>query len=427
MKLLNLICFSLLLSGCSGLGGQFKMGNISPSEALNIGSDVYEAATLSDQDVAVMASQVAAHEDRANKIASAENPYSKRLAKIVNGHKSEDGLRLNYKVYLSPEVNAFSLADGTVRVYTGLLDKMTDDEVLFVIGHEIGHVKNGHSKSRMQRAYAASAATKAVNASVSSRAGAIGAALGADVLSSLASEVITSKFSRGDETESDEYGLQFVHKSGRNPDAAASALMKLGDGEGESKGLSIAQFTSSHPDPIARAEHLRKLRAELAPFTGVADVVVAQDSISTTAEVSGEVEVAVEVAQDSAEISSDSIVTASISTEPSVEADIDLQNASSAVNTAASYHPNSAAIGAKKGWFIQVGAFAEQERALQVNAILVQHAKPARINTRSLRNAPLHRVIVGPFASRAAAQEQLVEVLAIESISQGAYVRQLSN
>ena len=425
MKLLNLICFSLLLSGCSGLGGQFKMGNISPSEALNIGSDVYEAATLSDQDVAVMASQVAAHEDRANKIASAENPYSKRLAKIVNGHKSEDGLRLNYKVYLSPEVNAFSLAGGTVRVYTGLLDKMTDDEVLFVIGHEIGHVKNGHSKSRMQRAYAASAATKAVNASVSSRAGAIGAALGADVLSSLASEVITSKFSRGDETESDEYGLQFVHKSGRNPDAAASALMKLGDGEGESKGLSIAQFTSSHPDPIARAEHLRELRAELAPFTGVADVVVAQDSISTTAEVSGEV--ALEVAQDSAEISSDSIVTASISTEPSVEADIDLQNASSAVNTAASYHPNSAAIGAKKGWFIQVGAFAEQERALQVNAILVQHAKPARINTRSLRNAPLHRVIVGPFASRAAAQEQLVEVLAIESISQGAYVRQLSN
>ena len=401
------------------------MGNISPSEALNIGSDVYEAATLSDQDVAVMASQVAAHEDRANKIASAENPYSKRLAKIVNGHKSEDGLRLNYKVYLSPEVNAFSLADGTVRVYTGLLDKMTDDEVLFVIGHEIGHVKNGHSKSRMQRAYAASAATKAVNASVSSRAGAIGAALGADVLSSLASEVITSKFSRGDETESDEYGLQFVHKSGRNPDAAASALMKLGDGEGESKGLSIAQFTSSHPDPIARAEHLRELRAELAPFTGVADVVVAQDSISTTAEVSGEV--ALEVAQDSAEISSDSIVTASISTEPSVEADIDLQNASSAVNTAASYHPNSAAIGAKKGWFIQVGAFAEQERALQVNAILVQHAKPARINTRSIRNAPLHRVIVGPFASRAAAQEQLVEVLAIESISQGAYVRQLSN
>lgn len=424
MKLLNLICFSLLLSGCSGLGGQFKMGNISPSEALKIGSDVYKAATLSDQDVAVMASQVAAHEDRANKIASAENPYAKRLAKIVNGHKSEDGLRLNYKVYLSPEVNAFSLADGTVRVYTGLLDKMTDDEVLFVIGHEIGHVKSGHSKSRMQRAYAASAATKAVNASVGSSAGAIGvAALGANVLSSLASEVITSKFSRGDETESDEYGLQFVHKSGRNPDAAASALMKLGDGEGESKGLSIAQFTSSHPDPIARAEHLRELRAELAPFTGVADVVVAKDSISTTVEVSGEVE----VAQDSAEISSDSIVTASISTEPSVEADIDLQNASSAVHTAASYHPNSATNGAKKGWFIQVGAFAEQERALQVNAILVQHAKPARINTRSIRNAPLHRVIVGPFASRAAAQEQLVEVLAIESISQGAYVRQLSN
>ena len=32
------------------------------------------------------------------------------------------------------------MADGTIRVYSGLMDLMTDDELLFVIGHEMGHV-----------------------------------------------------------------------------------------------------------------------------------------------------------------------------------------------------------------------------------------------------------------------------------------------
>ena len=39
------------------------------------------------------------------------------------------------------------MANGTVRVYAGLLDAMTDDEVRFVIGHEVGHVKLGPQES----------------------------------------------------------------------------------------------------------------------------------------------------------------------------------------------------------------------------------------------------------------------------------------
>jgi putative metalloprotease len=35
-------------------------------------------------------------------------------------------------------VNAFATADGTIRIYSGLMEMMTDDELIFVIGHEIG-------------------------------------------------------------------------------------------------------------------------------------------------------------------------------------------------------------------------------------------------------------------------------------------------
>src|SRR5690606_21571392 len=88
--------------------------------------------------------------DGQNKVADANNPYSKRLNVMVNGLQNYDGLNLNFKVYLADDVNAFAMADGTVRVFSGLMDAMPDDQVLAVIGHEIGHVKLKHSYRQMQ-------------------------------------------------------------------------------------------------------------------------------------------------------------------------------------------------------------------------------------------------------------------------------------
>ncbi len=64
----------------------------------------------------------------------------------------------NIAAYLTRDVNAFAMADGTIRVYSGLLDLMTDDEVRYVmIGHEIGHVALGRVKSATKAACATTA------------------------------------------------------------------------------------------------------------------------------------------------------------------------------------------------------------------------------------------------------------------------------
>ena len=52
---------------------------------------------------------------------------------------------------MTNEMNAN--ARWLVRVYSGLMDKMNDDELRFVIGHEIGHVALDISKKAMQVAY----------------------------------------------------------------------------------------------------------------------------------------------------------------------------------------------------------------------------------------------------------------------------------
>ncbi len=77
---------------------------------------------------------------------------------------------MNYKVYMAKDVNAFAMANGCIRVYSGLMDMMTDNEVEAVLGHEMGHVALGHVKKGMQVALG----TNAIRVAAASAGGIVG-------------------------------------------------------------------------------------------------------------------------------------------------------------------------------------------------------------------------------------------------------------
>jgi hypothetical protein len=108
--------------------------------------DAFKAVTLSDAEVRDMAA-ARKEMDSKNKLAPPTDPQAIRLARITRGISVDRGLRPDIKLYLSPDVNAFAMADGTIRVYSGLMKVMNDDEVCYVIGHEMGHVALGHTKA----------------------------------------------------------------------------------------------------------------------------------------------------------------------------------------------------------------------------------------------------------------------------------------
>jgi len=243
MKRISIVLFLFALSGCSSSG-------INLDSALGAGNDLMKAATLSDADVKTLSAAASKAQDKQSKVASPSNPYSRRLAKITRGISNEDGLKLNFKVYLTKDVNAFAMADGTVRVYSGLMDKMTDDEVRYVIGHEIGHVKLGHSKKAMQTAYATSAARKVAVASGNG----VAAGLSESALGNLAEAVINAQFSQSQESAADAYSIGFMKRHHYNPHAASSALHKLAALYGNDSSL-----LSSHPAPEERASKVEKL------------------------------------------------------------------------------------------------------------------------------------------------------------------------
>jgi putative metalloprotease len=130
--------------------------------ALQAGADAVRAVTLDDEGVHRLAVEVATRSDREHSLAPPDNPHAKRLERLTGGQNKIDGYEFDFKVYLSPKVNAFAMADGTIRIYSGLMEMMTDGELLFVIGHEIGHVVENHIKEKHKLAYAGSAVRKAI-------------------------------------------------------------------------------------------------------------------------------------------------------------------------------------------------------------------------------------------------------------------------
>ena len=248
----------LMFSGCSSTG-------LNMSSLMSGASKAIQAATVSDSEIQNYVHEYITYSDQQNNIAPASSEYSQRLAKLTNGLTSVDGVPLNFKVYLTNDVNAFACADGSVRVYSGLMDRMTDDEVLGVIGHEIGHVAHKDTKNAFKQALLNSAILDGIAST-----GSTAAALTQSQLAQLGSTLISAKYSRSQESNADDYGYDFLKANGKNPWAMAMAFSKLESMEAAGQTSGMAQMFSSHPATPDRIQHIveRCNKDKIAPPAG---------------------------------------------------------------------------------------------------------------------------------------------------------------
>jgi putative metalloprotease len=178
----------------------------------------------------------------------ANSTYTQRLNKIASALGDNiNGQPVNYKVYMAKDVNAFAMANGCIRVYSGLMDMMNDNEVEAVIGHEMGHVALGHVKKGMQVALG----TNAVRAAAS--AGGIVGSLSQSQLGDVGEKLVNSQFSQRQESEADDYSYDLLRKRGINPSGLATSFEKLAKLEA---GRQSSMF-DDHPASEERAQHIR--------------------------------------------------------------------------------------------------------------------------------------------------------------------------
>ena len=240
------LAVALSLAGCETLK------TMDTSKLGDIGGTAMKAMSLTDGEIATMSEQSCAAMDQKNQIAPVGNKYTVRLTQVVRSMPTTvNDKTANYKVYLTPDVNAWAMANGCIRVYSGLMDLMNDDELRGVIGHEIGHVALGHSKTRMQTAYAASAAR-----GLASAVGGIAGQLSQSQAGDLAEKFVNAQFSQSQESAADNYAFDLLGERKLERKGLVTGFQKLAKlSEGQSAGNSLL---SSHPPSTARAAAMQK-------------------------------------------------------------------------------------------------------------------------------------------------------------------------
>ncbi|RZL63847.1 MAG: M48 family peptidase [Variovorax sp.] len=152
----------------------------------------------------------------------------------------------------SKQVNAFCLPGGKIAFYTGILDqlKLSEDEVAMVMGHEMAHALREHARARLAKNVGTGAALQ-IGAAM------LGLGQAGDLAARGATQLITLKFSRNDETDADLVGLDLAARAGFDPKASVSLWKKMATASKSQGGLS---FLSTHPSGTDR---IRILEANL--------------------------------------------------------------------------------------------------------------------------------------------------------------------
>lgn len=219
-------------------------------EAVGVGEDLRKLVELTDGQFTELGRRCARELDSKNKCIALPDPRAARLSALVSPHAEEDGIRFSVKLYDSPLVNAFALPDGSIRVFSGLLDIASDNEMLAVIGHEIGHVVQHHAKSAARVAMLASAGAKAALTGVNSESRKLESL--EVVASHIAEMLVSSRFSRSQERQADDYAFAFIMANGYSPGGLVTLFEKLGK---ERAGSVFA----THPPSGLRADRMREL------------------------------------------------------------------------------------------------------------------------------------------------------------------------
>lgn len=227
------------LSGCTvnPVTGEHELSLLPASQALSMGAQQYQPTIQAqggkyyvDPELSLYVSEV-----------------GQKLASVSD----RPDLPYEFVVLNSGVPNAWALPGGKVAVNRGLLTAFDNEgQLAAVLGHEITHAAANHSAQQMQRGMLINLGVAGLGLAVSdsdySNLILGGAAVG--------SQLTMARYSRGDESEADHYGIEYMVEAGYDPQAAVAlqkVFVKLSEGNNSSW---INGLFASHPPSEERVE-----------------------------------------------------------------------------------------------------------------------------------------------------------------------------
>lgn len=171
-------------------------------------------------------------------------------------------LPYEFVVLNSSVPNAWALPGGKIAVNRGLLTELDSEaELAAVIGHEIVHAAARHTAQRIERSQFLQVVLVGTAVATSDSSYGDIAMGGASVVS----QALNQAYGRGDELESDKYGMRFMSIAGYDPQGAVTlqqTFVRLSEGHETDW---INGLFASHPPSKERVEANRRTAAELPP------------------------------------------------------------------------------------------------------------------------------------------------------------------
>lgn len=157
-------------------------------------------------------------------------------------------------------INAFALPGGQVFITAALLSRLNSEAQLAgVLGHEVGHVVGRHGAEHLAKQQLGAALVNAVGIAASDNPG---DARQAAIVAQAVNQLVSLRYGREDELESDRLGFRFMTEAGYNPQGLVELMQILGSAR---QGGASPEFFSTHPNPENRVERLRSLIAQTYP------------------------------------------------------------------------------------------------------------------------------------------------------------------
>ncbi|MEL6494815.1 MAG: M48 family metalloprotease [Cyanobacteria bacterium J06623_7] len=165
-----------------------------------------------------------------------------RLAKLMG----RDEFEYEFNIIEDPTPNAFALPGGKIFFHTGMLQLMDSEaELAGVLAHEVAHSVLSHSYKRIGESALTGTATNLIGSILGREAGAV---------SNVGNLLLSQKFSRDKEKQSDILGLRVLDAAGYSADGLYNVMAKLKRVSGGG-----ANLLSSHPAPESRMRYLEEL------------------------------------------------------------------------------------------------------------------------------------------------------------------------
>ena len=167
---------------------------------------------------------------------------------------NQTGEKFNWQlaVLKSDEVNAYVAPGGKVVFYTGIVNKLnlSESEVAAVMGHEMVHALEEHSKQKVGAQTLTNLAVGIGKSYAGSQIGELG-----NAAIDLGSQVgVGLPYSRSLESRADQGGLMLMAKAGYNPQAAITLWEKMA----KQGGVQGSALLSTHPTDSQRINEMKK-------------------------------------------------------------------------------------------------------------------------------------------------------------------------